>query len=192
MSEIQDIFKVPIYQTHLKDIDNKSLAKQCIDFSKKDKGRVVSNVGGYQSNNLQNVKFLSSLVSSIHTACTTFNKDFDLKGLPTLNEMWMNISGYKDNNQVHNHGANSMSGVYYVQTPPKCGNIMFNHPAYDLVSLSFNNKMNNFNNYNSPRWFLPAEAGLLYLFPGYLNHSVEPNMNKTTKRISISFNVFFK
>ena len=74
MSEIQDIFKTPVYSTHLKAIDNKALAKQCIDFSRKDKGRVLSNVGGYQSNNLQNVKFLSSLVSSIHTACTTFNK----------------------------------------------------------------------------------------------------------------------
>jgi len=192
MSEIQDIFKTPVYSTHLKAIDNKALARQCIDFSRKDKGRVISNVGGYQSNNVANVKFLSFLISSIDIACNTFNKDFDLKGLPTLNEMWINISGYKDNNQVHNHGANSMSGVYYVQTPSKCGPIMFCHPAYDLVTLSYNNKMNNFNAYNSPRWFLPAEAGLLYLFPGYLNHSVEPNMNKTTKRISISFNVLFK
>ena len=192
MSEIQDIFKVPIYQTHLKDIDNKALAKQCIDFSKKDKGRVVSNVGGYQSNNLQNVKFLSSLASFIHTACTTFNKDFDLKGQPVLDNIWININGYKDLNLIHNHGNTSMSGVYYVQTPPKCGNITFNHPAFDLVNLSYMNKMNNFNAYNSPSWSLPVKAGLLYLFPGYLNHLVGSNMNKTTKRISVSFNLFFK
>ena len=189
---ITDIFKVPLYKTHLTNIDNKILAKQCIDFSRKNKGRVLSNVGGYQSNNIENVKFVSSLVSSIYTACTNFNKDFDLGGSPTLNEIWININGYKDNNNTHNHGANSMSGVYYVQTPPKSGPIMFWHPAYDLVTITYNNKMNNFNAYNSPRWYLPAEAGSLYLFPGYLNHSVEPNMNKTTKRISISFNVLFK
>ena len=192
MSEIQDIFKTPVYSTHLKAIDNKALAKQCIDFSRKDKGRIVSNIGGYQSNNIQNVKFLSFLSSSILTACTTFNKEFDLKGSPNLVEMWMNINGYKDNNHTHNHGTTSMSGVYYVQTPPKCGPIFFWHPAYDLASLSYSNKMNNFNAYNSPRWYLPAQAGLLYLFPGYLNHSVEPHLNKITKRISISFNVFFK
>ena len=192
MSKIQEIFKTPVYSTHLKAIDNKALAKKCIDFSKKDKGRVISNVGGYQSNNVANVKFLSFLISSIDIACNTFNKDFDLKGKPILDEIWINVNGHRDNNQTHNHGNTSMSGVYYIQTPPKCGNIMFSHPAYDLVTLSYSNKLNNFNSYNSPRWFLPAQAGLLYLFPGYLNHMVEPNLNKTTKRISISFNVFFK
>ena len=188
MSEIQDIFKTPVYKTHLKNIDNKALAKQCINLSSKDKGRVISNDGGYQSNNIQK----SVLSSSILTACTIFNKDFDLKGSPILDEMWININGYKDNNITHNHAATSMSGVYYVQTPPKCGELCFWHPAYDLVTLSYNNKMNNFNAYNSPRWRLPVKAGSLYLFPGYVNHSVEPNMNKTTKRISISFNVLFK
>ena len=192
MSEIQDIFKVPIYQTHLKDIDNKALAKQCIDFSKKDKGYVLSNVGGYHSNNLKDLNFLSSLISSIQTACTNFNKDFDLKGQPVLDNIWININGYKDLNLIHNHGNTSMSGVYYVQTPPKCGNITFNHPAFDLVNLSYMNKMNNFNAYNSPSWSLPVKAGLLYLFPCYLNHLVGSNMNKTTKRISVSFNLFFK
>ena len=192
MSEIHNIFKTPVYNTHLKNIDNKALAKQCLDFSRKDKGCVLSNVGGYHSDNLKDLNFLSSLISSIHTACTNFNKDFDLKGQPILDNIWVNINGYKDLNLSHNHGHTSMSGVYYVQTPPKCGNITFSHPAYDLVNLSYNNKMNNFNAYNSPVWYLPALAGDLYVFPGYLNHSVEPNMNKITKRISISFNVFFK
>ena len=192
MSEIQDIFKIPVYKTHLKNIDNKALSKQCIDFSKKDKGYVLSNVGGYHSNNLKDLNFLSSLISSIQTTCTNFNKDFDLKGQPILDNIWININGYKDLNLIHNHGNTSMSGVYYVQTPPKCGNITFNHPAFDLVNLSYMNKMNNFNAYNSPSWSLPVKAGLLYLFPGYLNHLVGPNMNKTTKRISVSFNLFFK
>ena len=192
MSEIQDIFKIPVYKTHLKNIDNKALSKQCIDFSLKNKGRTNSNVGGYHSNDLKDLNFLSSLISSIHTACTTFNKDFDLKGQPILDNIWININGYKDLNLIHNHGNTSMSGVYYVQTPPKCGNITFNHPAFDLVNLSYMNKMNNFNAYNSPSWSLPVKAGLLYLFPGYLNHLVGSNMNKTTKRISVSFNLFFK
>ena len=192
MSEIHNIFKTPVYNTHLENIDNKALAKQCLDFSKKDKGYVLSNVGGYHSNNLKDLNFLSSLISSIQTACTNFNKDFDLKGQPILDSIWINVNGYKDSNLTHNHGTPSMSGVYYVQTPHKCGNITFNHPAFDLVNFSYNNKVNNFNDYNSPVWYLPALAGELYVFPGYLNHSVEPNMNKTTKRISISFNVLFE
>ena len=58
--QLTNFFSTPVYNTHLENIDNKALAKQCLDFSKKDKGYVLSNVGGYQSNNLQNVKFLSS------------------------------------------------------------------------------------------------------------------------------------
>jgi len=29
MSEIQDIFKIPVYKTHLKEIDNKAASKYC-------------------------------------------------------------------------------------------------------------------------------------------------------------------
>ncbi len=37
---------------------------------------------------------------------------------------------------------------------------------------------------------MEAATGWLYLFPNWLNHSVEPNLNKKQKRISIAFNMF--
>ena len=189
---IHNIFEIPIYGTKLS-LDNSAIRSHCLSLTKVDKGRVLTNSGGWQSNNLpKNEKVLMPFYRDITYHANEFLKRLEFNGVYELQNVWVNINGYKDYNITHKHNGAHLSGVYYVQTPPKCGNIMFNHHAYDLVSLSFNNKMNNFNNYNSQRWFLPAEAGLLYLFPGYLNHSVEPNMNKTTKRISISFNVLFE
>ena len=38
----------------------------------------------------------------------------------------------------------------------------------------------------------PVAENTLYLFPGWLNHFVNPNLNKTEERISISFNTYAK
>ena len=48
MSEIHNIFKTPVYNTHLENIDNKALAKQCLDFSKKDKGTGIKEKNKWQ------------------------------------------------------------------------------------------------------------------------------------------------
>ena len=42
---------------------------------------------------------------------------------------------------------------------------------------------------NSMSWWLPAEKNLLYIFPSYLYHTVEPNLNKEENRISLSFDI---
>ena len=46
------------------------------------------------------------------------------------------------------------------------------------------------NTYNARTWWMPSEVNMLYLFPAWLNHSVELNKNKTEERISISFNTY--
>ena len=48
------------------------------------------------------------------------------------------------------------------------------------------------NAWNSNCWFLNVENNTLTLFPSWLEHSVEPNKNATTDRISLAFNVFAK
>ena len=52
-----------------------------------------------------------------------------------------------------------------------------------LVSLNFTE----FNKYNSSYHWMPAKENTLYIFPSWLKHKVEPNMNND-ERISISFN----
>ena len=48
---IEEVFKVPIYKQKLK-LDLKTIETFCANLSLKDKGKTISNVGGWQSNNL--------------------------------------------------------------------------------------------------------------------------------------------
>jgi len=106
--------------------------------------------------------------------------------------MWFNINLYKDSNVSHGHFGDDISGVYYIKTPNECGNIIFEHPIkdiYDYYHLDVENRVE-VNTYNARTWWFPSEVKMLYLFPSWLNHSVEINKNKTEERISIAFNTY--
>ena len=193
MSEVIDIFKTPLYYTELS-LDNKAMASYCTSMSQKSKGRTLSNSGGWQSDNLDGVhKPLNSLFTEITKHLAEFNKALKLNMSDKLGNLWVNINGYKDTNIDHIHPNCLISGVYYIQTPNDCGNIYFSHPAYTAFQYDWNNdkqKSAPFNDYNSSQWWFPSRVGRLYLFPSWLYHHVQPNMNKREKRISISFNSF--
>ena len=186
---IQDLFKSPIYKTTLP-LDNTAISKYCLSLSKKNKGRVLSNVGGWQSDDLTGEHpILNDLLLSIEEHCSIFTKALDIKIKNKIGNIWININGYKDVNRPHSHPHSKISGVYYVQTPKDCGNITFHHPSFDMFQYDWNNISINYNEYNSAEWWMPSSAGRLYLFPSWLNHCVKPNLNKKEKRISISFNL---
>ena len=200
---IQDLFKVPIYEVRL-DLDIKKLQPFCNEYQQKDTGKTLSNVGGYHSNDLPLNKLkwplgesLHPLIKEIGIHSSKFAKEFINNNEQVLSNMWINMGLYKDANKTHNHPGADISGVYYVKTPDDCGNIVFEHPAEDVLGYhSFSNlvKENSgeLNEYNSPHWWKPAVENRLYLFPGWLKHHVEPNLNKTKERVSISFNTIEK
>ena len=192
---IQDIFKVPLYEVKL-DLDTKNLEHFCKKHQTNNPGRVISNVGGYQSNDLDlwaNEPILSSLLNQIQIHSNKFAKEFIDKE-QALDNIWININSYKDTNKSHKHVGCDISGVYYVKTSDDCGNIVFEHPAYDL--LQYHNILANVRVWEPEKWSAynlgragkPAVENTLYLFPGWLKHSVNPSQNKTEERISVSFN----
>ena len=195
---IHDMFKVPVYSTQL-NLDIKKLQSFCNEYQQKDTGKTLSNVGGYHSNDLPLNKLkwplgesLHPLIKEIGIHSSKFAKEFINNNEQVLSNMWINMGLYKDANKTHNHPGADISGVYYVKTPDDCGNIVFEHPALDVLNyyLDDNNTIiEKFNAYNSPTWWKPAVENRLYLFPGWLKHYVEPNLNKTEERISISFNI---
>ena len=190
---VQEIFSVPIYKIKL-DLDVKKLQSFCNNYKHNDTvGKVLSNRGGYHSNDLplDNV-ILQPLIKEIETHSSQFANTFFSKNKQILNNMWFNINFYKDSNISHNHFGDDISGVYYIKTPNECGNIIFEHPAKDLFDYYFLNVENRkeVNIYNARTWWMPSEVNMLYLFPAWLNHSVELNKNKTEERISISFNTY--
>ena len=197
---IDEIFKIPLYNTTLS-LDTKSIRSYCLSLSKKSKGRVVSNEGGWQSEALTFSKFkyldlserpLKPLCDSILYHGNQFLKELEFSGEIYINNLWTNINSYRDSNELHKHDNCLISGVYYVSTPKDSGKIIFHRPGYDTFTHEWNKAQSDYNNYNSAIWRIPPSSNTLLLFPSWLNHKVAPNMNKKEKRISISFNLSLK
>lgn len=92
-----------------------------------------------------------------------------------ISSLWVNISPPLSYNRFHNHSINddnSLSGVLYLKTPLKSGDINF-YPSLDT---------------NHPYSYSPTPKELL-IFRQKLIHSVSPNFSQDD-RISIAFNLF--
>ena len=168
-----------------------NLKKYCLNTRKTDKGREYSNRGGWQSKDLDLTdKLLQPLSSHIISETIKYSSMFNfISNNFTIQCMWININGYKDYNVPHNHGNCTFSGVYYVDTPRDCGDIVFNKGNYTVMGYDWSYGFAGLNNYNSSNWRLPSKEGQCYIFPSYFEHSVLPNLNKNKERISISFNI---
>ena len=184
-----EMFSIPIFSTSLEQ-DNESISSYCkLQRKKYTQGNFISNSGGWQSYPFQDIpEELADLFSSI----TNFSEKVceSMGILPVkLSNGWININGYKDFNWTHSHADSVLSGVYYVNTPEHCGNLIFEHPSIDSMEISLSpEKINSFNKFNTIGWMKRAESGVLCIFPGWVNHKVTPNMNEREERISISFN----
>lgn len=185
------LFGVPI-QTYKLNIDNEALIKYCYTKKEIDQGRAFSNIGGWQSDdlNLQDVElqpFIEELKNNIMFYINQCEFKTDLKY--RLDNIWININGYKDHNKPHIHPGCLFSGVYYLKTPKNCGNIVFKHPAdilqYDWKKDLLKEAMQN----NCNEWFLPVQEGKMFIFPSWLYHYVMPNLNEKEDRISLAFNI---
>ena len=185
---IHEVFKIPVYGVNL-DLDIKKLQSFCSEYQHKDTGRIISNIGGYQSNDLSlDDVSLQPLIKEIEIHSSKFASTFINKNKQVVESMWFNINLYKDVNKAHAHPYCDIAGVYYVKTPDECGSITFQHPAINLLEYYNINQPEEWNAYNSSIWRKSVSENKLYLFPGWLLHSVDPNENKTEERISISFN----
>ena len=102
---------------------------------------------------------------------------------------WINVNRAGDSNVRHCHPGCFLSAVYYVKVPQdmKGGEIAFHDPRGPVVAM-----------YETPEIDLPwvgsgmgipfsPETGHLLLFPGWLEHRVEPFV-ASGERISIAFN----
>jgi hypothetical protein len=106
-----------------------------------------------------------------------------------VTQSWINVNPPKTNHHPHTHPNSILSGVLYIQTNDKCGNINIHRPH--LYNRIIRNKIENYNEYNFERvWFTPNPCELL-IFPSFLQHNVEENMSDID-RISISFNTFYR
>ena len=148
---------------------------------------------------------------------TTFYDDKDLlgtlKAYDLLNEItinsrtFMELLGYDKDGHIeisswlqynkpqshffrHDHYGALVSGVVYLQTPEKCGDIVFHTPLeLRRAHGTFYSRLKvQENNYNYDDIRITPQKGLMLLFDSWLQHTVERNYS-TDNRISISFNI---
>ena len=185
--EVKTLFSIPIYENTCDD-DLEDLEKECIRRSTLESGRVVSNSGGWQSNNIPpNDYFFSEFILEIEEQANNFAEELGICQKGKISNLWININGYKDFNRRHTHGNSLISGVFYVKVSNESSKIRFYHPSYQLIDRDWNVKLK-YNQYTSSFWDIPPKKGRLLLFPSWLEHEVCPNLSQE-KRISISFNL---
>ena len=197
---LKSLFPTPLYSVDL-NLNLTNLQDFCKKHQQKNKtGEDKSNNGGYQSNFILPHKGpLDPLIKEIETNANIFAQQFlNKKVTQKIESIWMNTNSYKDSNRVHNHPGSAISGVYYIKVPSSAGEIVFPHPAVDELGFYYNsfqalpgdvNASEEYNQYNTSTVKAPAIENTLYLFPSWLKHYVESNMNETEERISISFNI---
>ena len=193
MMHIKSWFSNFLAHSYLKEINNKKLEKYCLELKRTNKGRTLSNYGGWQSDDLSlETPALASLIKTIREEIPFFENLFSLKkeyALKLIN-IWANINNHTHMNRPHDHPRMILSGVYYITAPPKSGELRFmipNPADFDTI----NKIVDTWNVYNSGEVFFKPEPSKLIIFPGHLLHYVLPNQTKKS-RISLSFNISVK
>lgn len=182
----EELFSIHLFSIDLS-LDNKSITSYCKSLKENNIGRNISNIGGYQSDDIEVVpEELEDLYTQINIFSSECVKILEIKPVH-MHNMWVNINQQRDFNWPHNHPDSVLAGVYYVKTPNDCGDISFDHPAEDIM-VSTNTESIKENSYNRLIKYMPSIKGRLYLFPAWLKHRVDPNMSQE-ERISISFNL---
>ena len=101
---------------------------------------------------------------------------------------WATVLARGAAHKAHSHPNNFLSGVYYLRTRPGSDAINFHDPRTQaavirppVVELTAE---------NTDQVVVRVTNGTLLMFPSYLEHSVDANVNEE-ERISVSFNVMF-
>ena len=168
--------------------DIKKYKKEILDLKSVKDTVSKSNYGGWQSGGFETVpKNFTDLFKKISSNVKEVEKNLFLSKELRLHNLWYNVNGLGSFNRPHSHPGGVISGVYYVSIPKNSGSIVFLNKDLDTF---YHNSIENYNEHNSSTWTIEPKENQCVLFPSYLRHYVEPNLNKK-ERISISFNYGF-
>ena len=190
-----------IFGTTIKivNLNNKDLNKKLISYCKKlqkKPGRKISNVGGFQSDFVnEKDPLINNFFEETKKHIIDYIEAYDLDELsnPKLSGLWFNINKKKDFNKSHIHLGGetnpSFAAAYYLKVPKNSGNINFINPdPFFPMNPLLSKKFKFGNSFNSLEyWVAPKEMDLI-IFPASLFHYVEPNLSDE-ERISLSFNI---
>ena len=183
----EGFFPTLIYAEDFK-LNTNELAQNIINWSKQNPGLKKTNVNGWHSETDMHQKpeykpLVDELFKMVHQV---FNAEF-LDKQPVLGNMWANINYKGGYNKPHVHPNSVFSGVYYVKTPPKCGNLVCNDPRPGIQTCMPSRKKEEPPKYLWREVHLQPQENRALIFPAWLWHNVQPNESNDI-RISVSFN----
>lgn len=192
LNSFNRLFDCPLFAHDHAGINDKQLKDYVYNLRDNSKGRIVSNSGGWQSDNV-NLK-APELSEFFQTILIDLNFYFEQIGGNVRNkevmitEAWFNINEKNSFNWSHHH-TGFASGVYYIQADNDTGELVLEHPS-QTMDLSWNTEWFNETSLYScsaPTWRVPPETSRFYVFPSWLKHRVEMNTTNKT-RISVAIN----
>ena len=186
--KVEKWFSTPIWFDYF-NFDTAAVAKACLKLRDDHyENRVISNIGGWQSSdlNLEDHDELQVVSEIITTALSEFSSQIHPKFTIELKNVWVNINEKGNSNKRHIHAFSTFSGTLYIQVDEKTGNIIFydNYTPYDHYPILMPEGSEHFPAHVT---YYPKN-GMLLIFPSWVPHEVQPS-NSDLTRISISFNV---
>ena len=193
---MRTIFPTVIHEISVKNF--KSIKKELIDFvydqhQRDSVGVDFSNVGGWQSQQVYGT-YNNILLDTVTTTLMSYFKKnvLDMSKEMRVNNLWININKKGDHNIPHNHPGCHIAGVFWIRSPPGCGNLEMQSPHHFTSAAEIERYTEEFQEKSGayPFYMFPPTEGTILLFPASLIHRVDV-CQSNEDRISAAFNLTF-
>jgi len=104
-----------------------------------------------------------------------------------IGRAWINLNQNNNITKPHLHSNSLLSGVLYIKCK-RSGPIVFMHPVMAHQYVIDSNIVQEYNKFTSAEMSVVPEVGKLIIFPSWLVHYVQNNLDDSD-RISIAFNI---
>ena len=182
------IFTTSIYAKRIEGLDLQKINQEIYRLQEEIDGVKMSNMGGWHSKGFDYPKYhnhiFNEVIEKIKPYIILAFDDYGVRSGTTDIHYWLNVNRKFNYNRTHNHGTTKLSAVLYTKVPKDSGRLILER------SDSTTHPKINYNVDNWAEYFIQPEDGLLFIFPGHLNHFVEQNLtnDEDDRRVSIAFN----
>jgi uncharacterized protein (TIGR02466 family) len=191
----QGLFPIPLwhFNLNLDNIEIEEIKNYCIQLKNKTPGRLYTNVGGWQSEdiikrNITNTP-LYIVFCKIVPILQECMQDLGSSHYLHVDNAWVNINDKTNWNRPHTHDGSLLSGVFYLTDNNSDIEFIKDPDINTYFQENIFSKRDTELSFRSFR-YTPIK-GELYIFPSWLRHSVHPS-ESNSERVSISFNTYIK
>jgi uncharacterized protein (TIGR02466 family) len=124
-----------------------------------------------------------ALNQAIRVACASVLSEMGQEKIAFSLQSWINLHDRGGFNFLHMHEGSLLSGSFYISVPPGSGQFVFRDPRPGVITGSIKGGVPN----GHVDVHLTPNAGLLVLFPSWMEHYVEPH-ESDEPRITLAFN----